>query len=44
MMGATGGHAPPMSTVNLGALAGGPGGPQMMATPFGMLSTAPRFR
>jgi len=44
MLGATGGQAQPMSAVNLGALAGGAGGPQMMATPFGMLSTAPRFR
>ena len=44
MVGATGTQAPPMSAVNLGALAGGPGGPQMMATPWGMLSTAPRFR
>lgn len=44
MMGATGGQTQPMSAVNLGALAGGTGGPQMMATPFGMLGTAPRFR
>jgi len=44
MLGATGGQAQPMSAVNLGALAGGAGGPQMMATPFGMLGTAPRFR
>ena len=43
MLGATGGQAQPMSAVNLGALAGGAGGPQMMATPFGMLGTAPRF-
>ena len=44
MLGATGGQAQQMSAVNIGALAGGAGGPQMMATPFGMLSTAPRFR
>jgi len=44
MMGATGGQAQQMSAVNLGALAGGAGGHQMMATPYGMLGTAPRFR
>ena len=45
MMGATVGQPPQLAAVSpLGALAGGPGGPQMMATPFGMLSTAPRFR
>ena len=44
MFGATGGQVQPMSAVNIGALGGGAGGPQMMATPFGMIGTAPRFR
>ena len=44
MMGATGAQPQPMSAVNLGALAGSAGGPQMMATHFGMLGAAPRFR
>jgi len=43
MLGATGGQVQPMA-VNIGALGGGAGGPQMMATPFGMIGTAPRFR
>ena len=44
MLGATGGQVQPMSAVNIGALSGGGGGPQMMASPFGMIGTAPRFR
>jgi len=44
MLGATGGQVQPMSAVNIGALSGGAGAPQMMATPFGMIGTAPRFR